>query len=205
MLLPLRFMHGGHRIAALLAIVAIWFYAIMSGASPSVVRAAVMLSVLQLSLATSARYNSLNALAVTVFAMLVYRPSYLFDISFQLSFLAVLGILVCVPIIERFLSKHKTKNFFKPIIQNATISLSAQAFTAPIIIYNFKTFPILFLLTNIIVVPFLGFVLISIITLILFVDIPLLNTITSVLVEIELEVLIAIANFFKNLTLAITI
>jgi competence protein ComEC len=110
-----------------------------------------------------------------------------------------------VPIIKKFLSKHKTKNFFNPIIQNATISLSAQAFTAPIIIYNFKTFPILFLLTNIIVVPFLGFVLISIITLILFVDIPLLNTMTSVLVEIELDVLIAIANFFKNLTLAITI
>ena len=131
---------------------------------------------------------------------MITNPLLLFDISFQLSFLAVLGILVCVPIIERFLSKHKTKNFFKPIIQNATISLSAQVFTAPI-----KTFPILFLLTNVIVVPFLGFVLISIIILILFVDIPILNTITSFLVEVELDVLIAIAKYVENLTLAITI
>jgi competence protein ComEC len=164
-----------------------------------------MFTILILSKHLPIQTDSLNTLYCTAFFLLLTNPLLLFDISFQLSFLAVLGILVCVPIIERFLSKHKTKNFFNPIIQNATISLSAQAFTAPIIIYNFKTFPILFLLTNIIVVPFLGFVLISIITLILFVDIPLLNTMTSVLVEIELDVLIAIANFFKNLTLAITI
>ena len=149
--------------------------------------------------------DSLNTLYCTAFFLLITNPLILFDISFQLSFLAVLGILVCVPIIKKILSKHKTKNFFKPIIQNATISLSAQAFTAPIIIYNFKTFPILFLLTNVIVVPFLGFVLISIIILILFVDIPILNTITSFLVEIELDVLIAIAKYVENLTLAITI
>jgi competence protein ComEC len=149
--------------------------------------------------------DSLNTLYCTAFLLLITDPLLLFDISFQLSFLAVLGILICVPIIKKFLSKHKTKNFFNPIIQNATISLSAQAFTAPIIIYNFKTFPILFLLTNVIVVPFLGFVLISIITLILFVDIPILNTITSFLVEVELDVLIAIAKYVENLTLAITI
>ncbi len=189
----------------ILLVIIAWLIALIIGCSPSSLRVALMFTILILSKHLPIQTDSLNTLYCTAFFLLLTNPLLLFDISFQLSFLAVLGILVCVPIIERFLSKHKTKNFFKPIIQNATISLSAQAFTAPIIIYNFKTFPILFLLTNIIVVPFLGFVLISIITLILFVEIPLLNTITSFLVEIELDVLIAIANFFKNLTLAITI
>lgn len=189
----------------ILLVIIAWVIALIIGCTPSSLRVALMFTILIISKNLPIQTDSLNTLYCTAFFLLITNPLILFDISFQLSFLAVLGILVCVPIIERFLSKHKTKSFFKPIIQNATISLSAQAFTAPIIIYNFKTFPILFLLTNVIVVPFLGFVLISIIILILFVDIPILNTITSFLVEIELDALIAIAKYVENLTLAITI
>ena len=189
----------------ILLVIIAWVIALIIGCTPSSLRVALMFTILIISKNLPIQTDSLNTLYCTAFFLLITNPLILFDISFQLSFLAVLGILVCVPIIKKILSKHKTKNFFKPIIQNATISLSAQAFTAPIIIYNFKTFPILFLLTNVIVVPFLGFVLISIIILILFVDIPILNTITSFLVEIELDVLIAIAKYVENLTLAITI
>ncbi|MEE1118329.1 MAG: ComEC/Rec2 family competence protein, partial [Bacteroidales bacterium] len=89
--------------------------------------------------------------------------------------------------------------------KNATISLSAQVFTTPIIIYKFKTFPILFLLTNVIVVPFLAFLLISIIILVAFVDISFINAILSFVVEIELDILIGIAKFVEILTKAITI
>ncbi len=189
----------------ILLVIIAWLIALIIGCTPSSLRVALMFTIFILSKNLPIQTNSLNTLYCTAFLLLITDPLLLFDISFQLSFLAVLGILICVPIIKKILSKHKTKNFFNPIIQNATISLSAQAFTAPIIIYNFKTFPILFLLTNVIVVPFLGFVLISIIILILFVDIPILNAITSFLVEIELDVLIAIAKYVENLTLAITI
>ena len=189
----------------ILLVIIAWIIALIIGCTPSSLRVALMFTIFILSKNLPIQTDSLNTLYCTAFLLLITDPLLLFDISFQLSFLAVLGILICVPIIKKILSKHKTKNFFNPIIQNATISLSAQAFTAPIIIYNFKTFPILFLLTNVIVVPFLGFVLISIIILILFVDIPILNAITSFLVEIELDVLIAIAKYVENLTLAITI
>ncbi len=140
MLLPLRFVHRGHRISALLAIVAIWFYAIMSGASPSVVRAAVMLSVLQLSLITSSRYNSLNALAVTVFAMLVYRPSYLFDISFQLSVAAVLGIVVwAVPMVRASrMWPRPVKWLYSLIVVGAVATL----WTLPIVSHTFDNLPV---------------------------------------------------------------
>lgn len=189
----------------ILLVIIAWLIALIIGCTPSSLRVALMFTIFILSKNLPIQTDSLNTLYCTAFLLLITDPLLLFDISFQLSFLAVLGILICVPIIKKILSKHKTKNFFNQIIQNATISLSAQAFTAPIIIYNFKTFPILFLLTNVIVVPFLGFVLISIITLILFVEIPLLNTITSFLVEVELDVLIAIAKYVESLTLVITI
>lgn len=141
MLMPLRFVHGGHRLAALLAIAAIWFYAIMSGASPSVVRAAVMLSVLQFSLATAARYNSLNALAVTVFAMLVYRPSYLFDISFQLSVAAVFGIVAwAVPMMRAScMWPRPVKGLYSLIV----VGVVATLWTLPIVSHTFGNLPII--------------------------------------------------------------
>ncbi len=141
MLIPLRFAHGGHRLAALLTIVAIWFYAIMSGASPSVVRAAVMLTVLQLSLAASARYNSLNALAVTVFAMLVYRPSYLFDISFQLSAAAVFGIVAwAVPMMR---ASRQWPRPVKGIYSLFVVGVVATLWTLPIVSHTFGNLPII--------------------------------------------------------------
>ena len=84
----------GQVIRAVAVVVPIWIYAAMCGFSPSVVRAAVMFSALQLSVAASSIYLSLNTLAFTAFAMLLYRPDYLFDCSFQLSFIAVFAI-VC--------------------------------------------------------------------------------------------------------------
>lgn len=90
-LLPL--LHHGHRLKNLLAIVLIWLYALSTGGSPSVLRAALMFSALQLALAFSWSTRSLNTLCGVACILLVWEPDYLFDISFQLSFLAVAAIL----------------------------------------------------------------------------------------------------------------
>ena len=189
----------------ILLVIIAWAIALIIGCTPSALRVALMFTIFSLSKFLPLQTNPLNTLYCTAFFLLIADPLLLFDISFQLSFLAVLGILVGVPLIEKLFSKHKIKSYFKPIIKNATISLSAQVFTTPIIIYKFKTFPILFLLTNVIVVPFLAFLLISIIILVAFVDIPFLNAILSFVVEIELDILIGIAKFVEILTKAITI
>lgn len=140
MLMPLRFVHGGHRIAAFLAIVAIWCYAVMSGASPSVVRAAIMLTVLQLSLISSSRYNSLNALAVTVFAMLVYRPNYLYDISFQLSVVAVFGIVAwAIPLMRASRSWSRPVSAIYSLF---VVGAVASLWTLPIVSHTFGNLPI---------------------------------------------------------------
>lgn len=189
----------------ILLVIIAWAIALIIGCTPSALRVALMFTIFTLSKNLPIQTNPLNTLYCTAFLLLIADPLLLFDISFQLSFLAVLGILICVPIIDKFLLKYKTKSYFKPIIQNITVSFSAQAFTAPIIIYKFKTFPILFLLTNVIVIPFLGLILISIILLVVFADIGFLNYVLSFVVEIELTCLTSIAKFIEILTKAITI
>ncbi len=184
----------------ILLLITAWAIALIVGCTPSSLRVALMFTIFILSKNFPIHTDSLNTLYCTTFFLLITDPLLLFDISFQLSFLAVLGILVCSPFIKRFILDQRRKGYFKPILANMAISFSAQMFTAPIIIYKFKTFPILFLLTNVIVIPFLGLVLISIICLILFVDIDILNAISSFVVEIELDVLIAIAKAVEKLT-----
>lgn len=140
LLAPLRFIHRGHRVAALLAIVAIWLYVSMCGASPSVVRAAIMLTVLQLAMTLSARYNSINALAATVVIMLMYRPNYLYDISFQLSVAAVFGIVAWgVPIVRRVRS---WRWLWRQIIGAIVVGVVATLWTLPVVSHTFDNLPI---------------------------------------------------------------
>lgn len=89
--LPL-FRHG-HILRNIAVILLIWLYAATTGFPPSVVRAALMFSVLQFALASSSEYVGMNTLAGVAFVMLLFHPDYLFDISFQLSFIAVAGII----------------------------------------------------------------------------------------------------------------
>ena len=77
----------------LLAAACIWIYVAAAGFPPSAIRAAVMCTVLQTALASASEYVGLNALAAAGFGMLIWNPSWLGDISFQLSFVAVAAIL----------------------------------------------------------------------------------------------------------------
>lgn len=140
LLMPLRLIHRGHRIAAIISIVAIWLYAVMCGTSPSVVRAAIMFTVLQLSLITSSHYNSLNALMATVFVMLVYRPNYLFDVSFQLSVAAVIGIVVwALPLMRLSRGWHWV---WSRLFALVVVGVAATLWTLPIVSYTFDNVPI---------------------------------------------------------------
>jgi competence protein ComEC len=94
LLLPLVLLRYGNVVRSLLAIALIWLYVWLCGMSPSAVRAAIMFSLLQFSLASLREYASINILAGTAFVMLAFDSHLLFDISFQLSFIAVAGIIL---------------------------------------------------------------------------------------------------------------
>ena len=136
-------------------ILGIWAFAFLTGLSPSVVRSAVMISIFALFAAMGRRRSPVNLLCFTAIAMLLVSPASLYDIGFQLSFVAVLSILLWMPLIERFLpdnylASHRVKAYFFGMVE---VSLAAQIGVAPLIAFHFGRFSTYFLLTNFLVIP----------------------------------------------------
>ena len=140
LLSPLKLINHGHIIADMVAIALLWLFVAMSGASPSVVRAALMFSVLVLVKNSAANYNPINALAVAVFVMLFYNPQTLYDISFQLSVLAVVGIVAWgVPMVRKIrLKSHLATS----VVSTFVIGVVATLWTMPIVSATFGNIPI---------------------------------------------------------------
>jgi competence protein ComEC len=144
----------GRIVKQLILLPVIWGFAFITGLSPSVIRAACMLSFWGIGNAFFYKAFSLNTLAATAFFMLLYNPIYLFDIGFQLSFLAVLSILVINPLfVRRYSSENKIIQYLWELI---AVSFSAQIGVLPLSLYYFHQFPVLFLVTNICLIPLSG-------------------------------------------------
>jgi competence protein ComEC len=128
----------------------VWFYALLTGFSPSVNRAALMLSFVVLGKAVYKSMNTYNLLAISAFILLLYNPLYLFDIGFQLSYLAVFGLILIHPMIyQSFYIKNK---LLDAIWSYTALSIAAQTITAPLSMYIFHQFPLYFLMSNLIIV-----------------------------------------------------
>lgn len=134
-----------------LALASLWTYALITGFSPSVNRAALMFSMLAIGQLLGLRSNSFNTLAAAAFILLVVDPSMLFSLGFQLSFVAVLSILIFYPLIHSLI--RVKSRILKPIWSLVAISAAAQLLTAPLTLYYFGQFPTLFLFTNLIAIP----------------------------------------------------
>lgn len=135
----------------LIIIVVVWFYAFMTGFSPSIERAAIMFSLIAISKQFHWASNIYNTLAATAFFILIIHPQDLYDIGFQLSFLAITGI-VCLQ--QYFKDMLKSKY----ILVNKTyellyVSVAAQLLTLPLAMYYFGQIPMYFLLTNLVAIP----------------------------------------------------
>ena len=155
-LLSLLFVHHRMRVLGqVLAMVVIWAYATLVGMPPSVLRSATMLTIFAFVVLTGRRQVSLNTLAFAAVVQLAINPLGLWDVGFQMSFLAVLGIVmlnlrlrdVATPI---WLSRWRVIRWMWSLVK---VSLAAQIAVAPLSMYYFGTFPCYFLLTNLIAVP----------------------------------------------------
>ena len=148
--LLLRWLKGG------LVIVLLWGFAFIVGLEPSVVRAVVMCMLMELGRLSGAKVFSINTLSIAAFFMLLYNPFYLFDVGFQLSFVAVASILFFYPLIFSFLSfKNRMARWSWGIL---CVSMAAQLGTAPLVMYYFSNFSVYFLMTNLVasvLVPFI--------------------------------------------------
>ena len=170
------------------------------GLTPSSLRVVTMMAVLILSKYTGrSAYDSLNSLAVTAFFFIIINPLILFNLSFQFSFLAVLGIIMFAKLRETLFYKARHNYLLNKLTSTAGMTLSAQVFVLPIILFHFKTFPTYFLIANIIVVPFLTLILITIILFLIFGDIIIIGTITETLLHYQLFALKHLVSFIDSL------
>jgi competence protein ComEC len=134
-----------------LLIIFLWGYAIIAGFSPSIVRAALMFTLLIPSLSFQVSGNAYNNLASSAFILLCWNPDYLFDVGFQLSYVAVFGIIYLYPFLKNWVDS--TYWLLNQLWQLTAVSIAATLFTFPIVLYNFGQFPLSFLLSNLIAVP----------------------------------------------------
>lgn len=146
------------RVLSLCVIICLVLYALLTGATPSVIRSVIMLSLVEIGGMFYRKTNSINTLAAAAWIILVLFPADLFSVSFQLSFAAVWGILVLEPYLRNIVPMPKTqtkigynvKSYLQGLI---SVSLAAQISTLPIALYYFGQMSNYFLLTNLIVIP----------------------------------------------------
>ncbi len=151
MLKPLERRQHGKWPAWLICNVTIWSYALLTGFSASVVRSAFMCSVLGLSRMMKRPAPPMHALVLSAFVLLLYNPLYLADIGFQLSYLALLGILLTSPLVDPVLrQKGRVVAWVGGLISS---SLAATLSTLPLTLLYFHRFPLFFILGNLIAVP----------------------------------------------------
>lgn len=154
-------------------VLVLWLFTLLAGAAPSIVRAAVMFSIIALCKLMGRRTNTYNTLAASAFVLLVYNPFYLWDAGFMLSYAAVLSIVAFFKSIYNwFYIKNKLGNF---IWKAMAVNISAQILTLPIVLFYFHQFPNMFLLANLVAVPLSEIILYAILGLIAVVWIPVIS------------------------------
>lgn len=142
-------------LSQVIIVLSIWAFVFLVGLPTSAVRAASMLTLYALLSLGYRDRLSLNALAFTAIVMLLVNPYVLFDVGFQMSYLAVLSILVWTPVMNGWLSAEvlQRHRWLRGLWGLLTVSLAAQLGVAPLIAYYFGRFSTCFLLTNLVAIP----------------------------------------------------
>lgn len=165
-------------IKLIIVILSLWAFGILAGLAPSVVRSVTMFSFVAIGMYLRRSINIYNTLAVSAFLILLFQPSFLFEIGFQLSYIALFFIVWLQPLLSAIWKpKYKITAYFWDII---TVSFAAQIGTLPLSIYYFHQFPGLFFVTNLVILPGMSLILgLGVIVMVMaafdFVWMPLLN------------------------------
>ncbi len=137
----------------------LWLFTLLTGGAPSIMRAAVMFTAMLVARLLTRRSTIYNTLALSAFFLLCYDPFWLWDIGFQLSFTAVLSIVIFYRwIYERYSARTR---IIDHVWQLCAVTIAAQLLTTPLCLYHFHQFPVCFLLTNLVAVPLSSIILVG--------------------------------------------
>ncbi len=181
----------------LLILGSLWFFSLLTGASASVLRSAVMFTCIVIGKNFFTQSSIYNSIAASSFLLLSYDPFLLWDVGFQLSYLAVIGIVWLQQAIYR--SVYIKNKLLNKLWSMAAVTLAAQVITFPICIYYFHQFPNLFLITNMIAVPLSTIILFAEIFLIAFSWINIIGETTGKLISLLIKLMNFIIEKCNNL------
>jgi competence protein ComEC len=142
---------NGSIVKALLLLFLLWLYALITGLSPSVLRAVTMFSFIIVAKVFNRNTNIYNTLAASALLLLLINPYLIMQIGFQLSYIAVIGIVAIQPKIYKWFTI--TNRFLDYVWAIISVSLAAQIATLPFTFYYFHQFPVYFLPANLLVIP----------------------------------------------------
>ncbi|WP_228413733.1 ComEC/Rec2 family competence protein [Chryseobacterium sp. CH21] len=200
--IPLQF----RKYAVILSLIFIWLFAAFIGFGNSVLRSCIMLSVYFIFVLLQRKPDLLHSLALSAFLILIGDTHQLFDVGFQLSFLAVLGIYwLNQPLLKHF---PKQDHYLKKLLFNTiTISLSAQLAALPLVLYYFHQFSFISIISNFVIVPFseiiivFSFIMTGVVA--FGIDFELMNKVYDFVIHILLKVIHWFAEvdmlFFENI------
>ncbi|MDN3666051.1 ComEC/Rec2 family competence protein [Algibacter miyuki] len=157
LLKPMESLKHGKILKTILLVILLWSFAVIAGLSASVTRAVTMFSIVAIAMNLKRPTNIYNTLAISIFIILLFKPLYIFDVGFQLSYMAVFAIVTIDPLLFK-LWQPKNK-ILKLYWHTATVSIAAQLGIAPLLLFYFHQFAGLFLVSNLIIIPVLVFIL----------------------------------------------
>ncbi len=179
LLRPLTYLPNGKKIILLLTVLLLWGFAFLAGLSPSIIRACTMFSFVAYALYLNRPSNTFNILALSIFFILLFiNPNLLFQVGFQMSYAAVLAIVWIYPMLQKLW--HPKYKPIRYIWQLLSVSVAAQLGVLPISLFYFHQFPGLFFISNLLIIPALGFILG---TGILVIILTLINQLPDILAE----------------------
>ena len=186
----------------LLALLLLWVFAFVAGLTPSIVRAAVLFSLVSVGRCLRRDSSSLNSLAFAAMVMLLFSPRLLFDISFQLSFSAVLAIILLTPWLRELFGCNKRGRLYRSAVSLLAVSFSAQVGVLPFVWYYFGTFPLYFLFANLLLVPLATVLMTLVVWLWVTVPVPLVQQCIAWLLSWLLAFMNGVVEFVASLPAA---
>ncbi len=186
--------------ATILSLFILWIYAITTGFSASVVRSVIMFSLISLGSIRGKKNSELNALAFSALLILSWKPIFIYDVGFQLSYTAMLGIYLFYPFLKTVIvSRNK---IIQLITEGTMIGIAAQITTLPLTLYYFHQFPNYFILTNIALMGFSFIILLLGLLLFCFYWIPLIKFMLGFILQKTMSLMLTIVSYLSNLPFA---
>lgn len=184
------------------ALLIIWGFALLTGLAPSVFRATLMFTILGVGFLLGKRFFSLNAVFVSALLILMLDGSALFDIGFQLSYLAILGISLFFQPVQSLLTLPY--KWMRYVWDGVAVGVAAQIGTLPISLFYFHQFPNYFILTNIGLILLSGIALGSVLLFLVTHAIPYLSDVTAYIVEVIFRAMLIFINWIDSLPNAVS-